>query len=253
MVGNLSTYSSVTLSIDTRCGDLENTDAAVIEIRKDASSAWQNLGTWTNCDAAAYTVNNFTLTAAQFGTATELRFRVSDAFSGASSDAFYFDNVVFSASARVTSTVAGAAPPNLVTLVDLLPSESATIVVNTTVNNPYTATDELTNIATVRSGNQVAKATVIDCVRCFDYSDDPSTYNGSGGLSPARARTTSPRTYIADTFQAGGYSGSTGTAPWAGAAWVEAGDDAVATTGIVQNVVDASTRSARIGSATVQV
>ncbi len=251
VVGNLSTYSSVTLSIDTRCGDLENTDAAVIEIRKDASSAWQNLGTWTNCDAAAYTVNNFTLTAAQFGTATELRFRVSDAFSGASSDAFYFDNVVFSASARVTSTVAGAAPPNLVTLVDLLPSESATIVVNTTVNNPYTATDELTNIATVRSGNQVAKATVIDCVRCFDYSDDPSTYNGSGGLSPARARTTSPRTYIADTFQAGGYSGSTGTAPWAGAAWVEAGDDAVATTGIVQNVVDASTRSARIGSATV--
>lgn len=187
---------------------------------RTAAPVFVTLATFSNCDSSSYVANSYTLSAAQFGIATEVQLVVApgQAFEGGGgeTDNFYADNVQFTATGRLTGTVAGAAPPNLVTLVDLLPAESATIVVNTTVNNPYTATDELTNIATVRSGNQVARASVIDCVRCFDYSDDPSSYNGSGGLAPARACTTSPRTYVSDTFQAGGYTGSTGTAAWSG-------------------------------------
>ncbi|MDO8362947.1 MAG: GEVED domain-containing protein, partial [Actinomycetota bacterium] len=252
--GDLSTSGSVTLSVDTRCASMESGDSVVLEIRPIGSGGWTNLDTFNTCDDAAYQANSYTLTSGQWGTNTQVRFRVTDSFSSGGGDAFYFDNVVFTASttSRVVSTVPGAAPPALVTLTDLLAGESATIVVNTTVNSPYTATDEVTNIATVRTGNQVAKATVVDCVRCFDFSDDPGTFNGSGGLDPGRARATSPRTFIADTFQSIGYSGSTGTASWSAASWTEADTGGAGpAAGLVQNVIDASTRAIRIGSASV--
>lgn len=250
VLGNLTGYSAASLSLDKRCNGLETGDAVALQMRPNGAAAWSTIATYTNCTDAAYVNNNFALSTGLLGTATEVRFTVTDAFGGSNPDNLNIDNVVVSLNSRGPSTVAGAAPPNLVTLVDLLPGESATVVLTATVNNPYTATDEITNIATVRSGNGVAKASAVDCVRCFDFGDGPGVFNGAGGTNPARARANSARTYIADTFQSLGYTGSTGTVPWAGASWVEtdAGGGG-ATGGVVQNIIDASTRSARIGGA----
>jgi len=252
VVGNLSAFTAVTLAFEKRCNGLEGDDSVALEIRPTGGATpWAALGSFLNCNDAAYVAQSFPLTSGQWGAATEVRFRVVDAFGGGGTDNLFIDNLQFSASARVTSTVPGAAPTNLVTLTDLLAGESATIVVNTTVNNPYTASDEINNVVTVRSGNQVARASVVDCVKCFDYGDDPASFNGIGGLNPARARATSLRSTIADTFQSTGYSGSTGTAPWAAGLWTEVDTGGAGpTAGLVQNVTDASTRSIRIGSAT---
>jgi uncharacterized repeat protein (TIGR01451 family) len=250
-LGDLSGAASLALDVDTRCESLETGDAVSLEMRPNNAAGWTNIDTFSNCDEASYQANSYSISGALLGTATEVRFRVSNAFS-TGTDEFYVDNVEFTvttAGPRSNTTVPGAAPPNLFTIPDLLPGESATLVINTTVNDPYLATDEITNIATVRTDNQVAKAEVTDCVRCFDFGDNPGTYNDTGGLNPARARATSVRTLIADTFQSLGYEGSTGTEPWAASSWVET--DALgggASDGRVQNVIDASTRSIRIGS-----
>jgi len=250
LVGDLSTATAGTLSFVRRCNGIGTPDAVSVEMRPNASASFVPLAAFTNCTNAAFVTESFPIPAAQMGLTTELRFRVSAAFTSSGTDELFFDDVVVSANPRIVSTVAGAAPPNIFTLTDLLPGESATIVVNTTVQNPYTATDEITNTATVRSGNQIARAEVVDCVRCFDFGDDPTIYNGAGGLNPARARAVSPRSYYADTFQSLGYSGSTGTVPWAGTSWVEADTGGGGPTGgQVQNMIDGSTRSIRIGGA----
>lgn len=254
VAGNMNAFSSATLSFEKRCNDLEADDDVLLRIREDSTAAWVNLATYSNCNDGAYVPVTFPLNATHLGPNTEIEFVVTEAFEGGGgeTDNLYIDNISLTASGRITSTVAGAAPPNLVTLTDLLAGESATIVIETTVQDPYTATDEITNIATVRTGNQVAKASVVDCVRCFDYSDDPSTYNGSGGTDPARARAISARQIIADTFQNLGYNGSSGTDPWVGTSWVETeGGGAGPAAGLVQNVVDVSTRAIRVGSATI--
>lgn len=259
--GNFGTATSVTLAVETRCLSMETGDVVTLQVRPTAAAAWVTLETFLNCNDAAYVPHTYTLTSGtHYGTATAMRFIVTDAFSNGGGDEFFFDNVQFNVTTTTTTTtttreidtVPGAAPPNLVTLTDLLAGETATIVVATTVDDPYTATDEITNIATVRTGNQVAKATMVDCVRCFDFGDDPASYNGAGGTNPARARATSARLIIADTFQNLGYNGSSGTAPWAGATWLETeGGGAGPTAGLVQNVVDVSTRSIRVGSPTI--
>ena len=253
VAGNFTGYTSATLTFEKRCNSMEAGDEVQAQIRPTGgATAWTTIATYNTCNEAAYVAQSFPIAAAQLGTATEVRFIVTNAFSGGGGDFFYVDNVQLTSTARLTGTVAGAAPPNLVTLTDLLAGESATIVIATTVNNPYTATDEITNIASVRTGNQVAKATVVDCVRCFDYSDDPSTFNGAGGTDPARARASSARRIIADTFQNLGYTGSTGTVPWSGTTWVEVdAAGAGANAGHVQNVVDNSTRAARIGNTAI--
>lgn len=249
VIGNLTSATTATLTYQWRCSSVDAGESVVAQVRANASSPWQTLATYSACGTTTYAGASINLAAGQRGSATEIRFVVSADFDQ-NNDQFFVDDVQISTNPRVSAVVAGAAPPNLVTLVDLLPGESATIVINTTVNDPYTATDEITNIATVRSDNQVAKADVTDCVRCFDFGDDPSTYNGAGGTNPARARATSVRALIADTFQNLGYDGSTGTQDWAGTSWVETdASGGGATGGLVQNVIDASTRSIRIGSA----
>ncbi|MEQ1701959.1 MAG: GEVED domain-containing protein, partial [Ilumatobacteraceae bacterium] len=259
--GNFGSATSVTLDVETRCASLESGDVVDLQVRPTAAAAWVTLESFLTCDSVGYVPHTYTLTSGtHYGTATSIRFIVTNSFSGGGGDQFFFDNVQFNATTTTTTTstvrqvdtVAGAAPPSLVTLTDLLAGESATIVIATTVDDPYPATDEITNIATVRTGNQVAKATVVDCVRCFDYSDNPSSFNGSGGTDPARARATSARQIIADTFQNLGYNGSTGTDPWVGTSWVETEGGGVGpAAGLVQNVVDVSTRAIRVGSTTI--
>ncbi len=246
LIGNLSAYSTVGVAFDRRCVSLESGDAVSVQVRPDGSSAWDTIATFNNCDNGSYIAESIPLSAAQFGSATSIRFIVTDAFGGGGTDNIYFDNLVISATGRFPVATAGAAPPNLFTLTDLLVGESATVTLTVTVNNPYTATDEIANIVTVRSGNTVAQASVVDCVRCFDYGDNPVSYEDAGP-APARARATSERQYIADTFQALGYTGNTGSVDWAGI-WTEV--DALgggATSGRVQNIADAGTRSLRIG------
>lgn len=251
LVGDLSAKSAVSVAFDYRCASLEFGDAVTAQVRPNGSAPWTTLQTFNSCNNSAYTTANFTLASGDWGAATEIQFIVTNAFSGAGADDFYVDNVVISTTGRAPSTYAGAAPPNLTTLTDLLPGETATVTLVTTVNNPYTASDEIDNHVRVQAGNQVAEASVTDCVKCFDTGDDPATFNGAGGTNPARARATSQRNYIADTFQTGNYSGNTGTVDWTGSAWTETGDAATGPgSGLIQNFVDtaASTFALRIGN-----
>jgi len=213
VVGDLSTASAVTLTLDHQCVSLEN-DVVEVQIRPNGSAGWTTLASHANCDDGNFVADTYPLTSGQWGSATEIRFIVTNAFS-ASNDDFYVDNVQFAVTARTQTATTGTAPPALYTIADLNAGESATIVVNTTVDTPLLATDELYNIATARSGNEVARADVTDCVRCFDYGDDPASFEGAG-TNPARARVSSRRDYIADTFQSGGYTGNTGNTDWTG-------------------------------------
>lgn len=247
LAGNLGGYGAVTLSFEKRCAGLEPDDAVAVQVRPDGAALWTTVATYAGCNDGGFVAQSFPLATSTFGSATEVRFEVPVGSPFEANDNMYFDNVQL-----LATGIAGAAPPALVTIPTLTAAQSATIVVSTTVDNPYTATDEITNIATVRTGNQVAKATVVDCVRCFDFGDDPSTFNGAGGTNPARHRAASARKIIADTFQNIGYNGSTGTHPWSGTTWVEIdGGGAGPAVGLVQNVIDLATRTARIGSTTV--
>lgn len=247
--GNLSTAFGATLTFERRCSNFISPNAIQLQIRPTAAAAWTTLNTWSSSSCttdAAYVPESYTLASGtQFGTATQIQFVVTGAFTGSGTHFFYVDNVQFNLSSRTTSTVAGAAAPNLVTLTDLLPGESATIVVNTTVASVPNA--DIINTATATSGAQSASASVTDCSICYDFGDAPATYNGGGtGLNPARARVRGQTTLIADTFQSGGYSGSTGTAAWSQAVWTETDSSGAAqstTAGFVQNVIDSGARS----------
>ncbi len=183
------------------------------------------------------------------GTATEVAVEVTDSFSNPGGDNMYFDNLVLTVNSRTLATTAGSPAPDVASIANLLPGESATVVITAIVDDPYTATDELTNVVTVRSGNQVAQASVYDCVRCFDFGDDPATFDVTGVPGPSRARATSQRKIIADTFQSIGLRGSTPAQhPWSGDWGSRPTVAALATGGLVQNVIDVATRSLRIGS-----
>ncbi|MDO8391354.1 MAG: C25 family cysteine peptidase [Actinomycetota bacterium] len=253
-VGDLSAATAVTFAFEYRCESLEAGDEVQAQVRPTTGGTWVAVATYNNCNAAGYTAASFNLTSGQWGASTQVRFIVSNAFDN-TGDRFFVDNVVVSASMpgppRVTSTVPGAAPPNLVTLTDLLAGESATIVINTTVTDPFTGPDELTNYAMARSGNQVAAAEVTDCVRCFDYGDAPASYEGPGGTDPARAAKQSLRSTFGDTFQTGGFAGSTGSTAWNASSWTEVDAGGIgATTGYLQNAADGGERSARFGNGT---
>lgn len=245
-VGDLSAAVAVTLSFDRWCGDLESDDEVTVRIRPTTSSSWIELAAFTSCDGGP-DAESFVLSAGQFGSSTQLSFVVTEPFWN--NDNFRVDNVQFDITTRSTSTVAGSAPPDLYTLTDLLPGESATIVVNTTVNNSSVPA-QIDNYAWARSGNTVVSAEVTDCVLCFDFGDDPSSYNGADGLDPGRASKRSVTNTIGDTFQSTGYSGSTGTLDWQAGSWTELNDGVTGyTSGLVQQVFDNNERTVRIGQA----
>jgi len=257
VVGDLTGRTSVTLTFAYGCNDVEAGKNVAIWVRPDASAAWGTaVSTIPSCNGGTgttfTTVGPVAVTAGLWGTATEIRIGVSTGTALAGNDYVSVDDVTLTATGgRATATVLGAAPPNLVTLTDLAAGESATVVVNTTVNNPFTPTfGEVFNTATVSSGSNYAADSTIDCVKCYDYGDDPSSYNGAGGLDPGRAWQNSLRNTIADTFASLAYTGSTGTLAWGGN-WTET-DSAVggagAGAGFVQVVTVGGSQLARIGT-----
>jgi len=249
-LGDLSAATTVSLSFTVRCNDLETGEVVLLQARSSASDPWSTKGTYGPCDNN--TPSNVTQTpsldAGDLGLATEIQFIVGGTgFAGNGTDYLNIDDLVITSDNRINAATTGAAPPNLFTIADLRAGESATITFNTTVS-ATPPTDELYNIATARTGSEVARADVTDCVRCFDYSDDPASYNGAGGNNPARARVGSLRTYIADTFQSGGFAGSTGNVDWAASSWTETDTGGAGpSTGRVRNITDLTTRSAVIG------
>jgi uncharacterized repeat protein (TIGR01451 family) len=248
LAGDLSDYSSVSLTASVRCSAVEEVNAVLAEVRPNASAAWATVpgAQFGSCPttSAAYTTATFPLSAGQWGDATEIRFRVAVAFvdSGTANDTIYIDDV------RLNLT---GSPRVGVTLTNALAAlQLATITITTTVTNPFTGPDELTNYAMARSGNQVVAAKVTDCARCFDYGDDPATFEvGAGGTDPGRATKTSLRRTYGDTFQTGNLAGSTGSNDWGASSWTELDSGGVGIdTGNVRVVVDGSERSARIGN-----
>lgn len=246
-VGDLGTALAATLSYRVECGDLESGDAVAVQIRPTtATVTWSTVATYSACNFGETLVSH-PLSLLDLGSSTQVRFIVTDDFGPG--DTLYIDDVQFDVTTRSTSTVAGSAPPDLYTLTDLLPGESATIVVNTTVNNSNVPA-QIDNYAWARSGNTVVSAEVTDCVLCFDFGDDPSSYNGAGGLDPGRASKRSVTNTIGDTFQSTGYSGSTGTLDWQAGSWTELNDGVTGyTSGLVQQVFDNNERTVRIGQA----
>lgn len=251
-VGDLDTATAVNFAYQYRCSGMESGDAVQAQVSPNGGTTWYVLATYSaNCSGGVYVAASHDLTAGQWGNSTRVRFVVSNAFS-ANNDQFFADDVEVTATVpgpRGPSTVAGSAPPDLYTLTDLLPGESATIVVNTTVNNSSVPA-QIDNYAWARSGNTVVSAEVTDCVLCFDFGDDPSSYNGAGGLDPGRASKRSVTNTIGDTFQSTGYSGSTGTLDWQAGSWTELNDGVTGyTSGLVQQVFDNNERTVRIGQA----
>lgn len=252
--GDLTIYTTVTVTFTYACSGMEAGDVATLDARPVAGSgAWTTIASYNgNCGSA--TVSNLAVPAAALGTNVEFRLWQSAQFTAAN-DIFYFDNLTINASGgpRTNSTAAGAAPPNLVTIPDLQAGESATIVVNTTVTNPYTGTTgEVFNYATASSGTNYASDFTIDCVKCYDYGDDPTSYNGAGGLNPGRAWQNSLRNTIADSFASLAFTGSTGTLGWNGN-WTDTGTDSGGAgpgAGFVQVVTVGGAQLARIGTTT---
>lgn len=220
VAGDLTGYSEgVTLSYTYRRSGLEADDVVVAEVRPNGSASWTTLATYSSGTDAAYLPASFDVSTL-VGTATQVRFRVTNALDD-TTDIFFVDDVTFTASDRVPSTAPGAAPPTVAVLPELLGGESATIVVSATVT--AAAPDDIVNTATATSGPFISRASVANCVRCFDFGDVPASYDGA---DPARARVTAPlvttTATIADDFAvAANWTGSTGTAGWNAADWTE--------------------------------
>jgi uncharacterized repeat protein (TIGR01451 family) len=220
VAGDLTGYSQgVTLSYNYRRSGLEADDVVVAEVRPNGSASWTTLGTYSNGPDAAYLPASFDVSGL-VGTATQVRFRVTNALDD-TSDIFFVDDVTFTASDRVPLTAPGAAPATVAVLPELLGGESATIVVAATVT--AAAPDDIVNTGTATSGSFISRASVTNCVRCFDFGDVPASYDGA---DPGRARVIAPvvttSATVADDFAvAADWSGSTGSAPWSAGAWTE--------------------------------
>jgi uncharacterized repeat protein (TIGR01451 family) len=190
--GNLTSYEKVTVGLGRRCSGFDGgvgDDAVTLEVRPDASAAWTALATWggTACNSATYVNESYDLNGgSQIGNATEIRFRVAQATEN--NDVFFADDITLSLIDRVTEVVPGAAPPAVTTLPSLLPGETATIVIATTVDNPLPpGTLELVNSATATSGPLSDDDEVTDCVACFDFGDAPDDYGTLLATDGARA------------------------------------------------------------------
>ena len=265
-VGSLTGATSVTVTFPWTCNDLEAGESVQLRVSPNGDSGYTAVAGSTigPCnDTTTSGTMNVSLASGQWGPDTWFQLYNNGDLGGAfNTDNVWIDDFSVTATVagpRTISTVPGAAPSALVTLTDLLPGESATIVVNTTVLDPYSATTgDIFNYAMASSGDQYGSDSTIDCVRCFDFSDDPLQYNGTDGVNgndAARHWVGSLRNTNADTFASGAYTGSTGTRAWNGN-WTET-DTAVggagAGAGYVQVVTDDSDQLARIGSSSATV
>lgn len=259
-VGDLSAYTSVVVSYDVLCNGLTSGDVVQVSVSPNGGTTWNQIAQYTSCGASTtYTSPSFGLTSGQWGTNTQIRMLVTNAFGGSGTRQLSFDNVTFTVSAsRTTSTVPGLTPPLLYTLTDLLPGESASIVVTYTVAaNPP---DQIDNYVWARSGNTLVNASTTDCVKCFDFGDDPATYDETtSSPTPGYARKTWRTETLGDTFQTATYAATTGSLPWkdtsgVATSWTETGDGTTGpTSGVIQNLFDNNERTIRIGSATATV
>lgn len=223
IAGNLTSYEKVSVGLARRCSGFDGgvgDDAVTLEVRPDAGAAWSTVATWggTACNSASYVNESYDLSVgSQIGNATELRFRVAQATEN--NDLFFADTVTLSLIDRVDQLVAGAAPPALTTLPSLLPGETATIVVASTVNNPLPpGTLDVVNTATVASGPLSDDDGVTDCVACFDFGDAPDDYGTLLGTNGARARyrPTGPRLGAALDREADAWAAANRTTPATG-------------------------------------
>jgi uncharacterized repeat protein (TIGR01451 family) len=192
IAGDLTAYEKVTVGLGRRCSGFDGgagDDAVTLEVRPDATASWTAVQTWggTACNSATYVTESYDLSAAsQIGQATQIRFRVTQATEN--NDFFFADNITISLIDRVTEVVAGSAPPTVTTLPSLLPGETATIEIATTVNNPLPpGTLDLVNTATATSGPLSDDDEVSDCVACFDFGDAPDDYGTLLASDGARA------------------------------------------------------------------
>ncbi|WP_334142065.1 C25 family cysteine peptidase [Rhabdothermincola sp.] len=190
VAGNFTSYERASLSVGIRCSGIDPTgDSVALEIRPDASALWQTLQTFdSGCNSSSYVTHTFQLDpAAVFGTAVEIRFIITQSLE--QNDLFYADNITFTLADRVPVTFPGGAPPSLTTLPDLLPGETATIIVTATVKNPLPpGTLDIVNTATATSGPLSDTDDHTDCVVCFDFGDAPEDYGTTYASDGARAR-----------------------------------------------------------------
>ena len=248
VAGDLTGYSEgVTLSYSYRRSGLEADDVVVAEVRPNGSASWTTLASYSGGTDAAYLPASFDVSNL-VGTATQVRFRVTTALDD-TSDIFFVDDVTFTATDRVPSTAPGTAPPTVSVLPELLGGESATIVVAATVTGA--APDDIVNTATATSGPFISRASVANCVRCFDFGDVPASFDGA---DPARARviatTTTTAATIADDFAvSANWSGSTGTSSWSAGVWTEVDGGGLGTSaGRIRKVSDLGDVSVRWNS-----
>ncbi len=146
---NLGGKSGATLSFVYRREGLEAGEYVAVEVSSNGTAgAFTEIGRFNGAATdASYTPFTYDI-GAWISTSTAVRF-LSPAGMDAS-DILWIDDVQIETERRVSASVPGSAPPNLVTNLTLLPGESATLTFDVTVNTPILVT-QLVNSASVTS------------------------------------------------------------------------------------------------------
>ena len=80
VVGDLTGYTSASINVAYRCSSLESGDVVSLQVRANGSAAWTSLTTFSNCNGVTYSNQILDLPGSALGSATEVRFVVTNAF-----------------------------------------------------------------------------------------------------------------------------------------------------------------------------
>jgi uncharacterized repeat protein (TIGR01451 family) len=148
---------SATLSFDYRRDGLEAGEYVAVEVSSNGTAGtFTEVGRFNGAATdAAYTNFSYDI-GAWISTSTAVRF-ISPAGQDVT-DILWVDDVQIEAGRRVSGSVPGSAPPNLVSGLTLLPGEAATLTFDVTVDSPATVT-QLVNSASVTSDQMTTPRT----------------------------------------------------------------------------------------------
>lgn len=165
---NLTNASSATLRFDydTSSG-VDSTDEMALDVSTNGST-WIMLSNYAGAVSGSSTFDLLPYRSS----GTYLRFRPAANYNGAG-EYFYVDNIQVSWNAGATQTVAGAAPPNLLTNYTLIPGRTITVVFTAEVEAVY----GVTNTACV-SSDQLPDPLCSTVINSADPSANPDRISG---------------------------------------------------------------------------
>jgi uncharacterized repeat protein (TIGR01451 family) len=179
--GSGGTPDSAFLSFDYRRINITSGNFIAVEVSVDNGGVWNPVTSFTAGSDTGFLPSGEFDISAFIDTDTQVRFLASPAFG---TNAFAFDNVRIQFGVRAPVTTPGGAAPNLGTIPELLPNETATIMFSATVD-PIANNDcpgPIVNEALVygNGATQPVSATVSDDVQNFFGISVFEDLNGNG-------------------------------------------------------------------------